>query len=622
MPTWSRAVLRVLFALYVIATVIHIGYVVAHEPFAFDAWNVAVDTHAQPITPGRFFHYWLFEYTHSNPRFGQPLTYLAYKLDYFAVIATPLAFVAISLAVTVLGTARWPFHRGRDLALWAIAIGFAWFALPSIGMILFCRAYCANYVYGAAIQLWFLVPIRFAHARGGTASTAACAAYFAYGIIAGLCNEHTGPTLVVYMLAYAAWTQRKTGVRPTLIWSGAFGAVIGFAAIFFAPGQGERYEGAVQKVSLVGRMLNRGINGNLDILRDLMLAAAPLLAVLAIAAVVGARDRPNDEQQLARRRAVRFVGIAMFAGVTMACTIFVSPKLGPRFYLGSMALLLAGFIGVAEAMLSTEGRLAPFVALAIAASGYAATHTIYMYGRLDRQGDARLAALAASKPGSVFIADAFEQVEDSWWFLGDDFRDIRKREMVATYFDLAGVVFRAYDVTAPLGTTGVQYVPRVTLDPPGCLDTVGGFAFTSTRGYDISGMFGELHVAIAALREQLAGRAKLLQLDMLVEIEGTHPPLPRKDVMVARWRPDLFEGWAAQVERSKHSKTRDVLLPKELKATDFEIYVYEVGGEAKSIGTTRSAQLEFVPWKTGTYWVLACRTDECFVISASRQVGG
>ena len=64
------------------------------------------------------------------------------------------------------------------------------------------------------------------------------------------------------------------------------------------------------------------------------------------------------------------------------------------------------------------------------------------------------------------------------------------------------------------------------------------------------------------------------------------------------------------------------MLPKELKGTDFEIYVYEVGGDAKSIGNAQSSQLEFVPWKAGTYWVLACRTDECFVISASRQVGG
>ena len=44
--------------------------------------------------------------------------------------------------------------------------------------------------------------------------------------------------------------------------------VVGFAAIFFAPGQGERYDGLASKVSLVRRLLQRGVTGNLDIFRD------------------------------------------------------------------------------------------------------------------------------------------------------------------------------------------------------------------------------------------------------------------------------------------------------------------------------------------------------------------
>src|SRR3569833_2360505 len=99
---WPR-ILRELFVAYVEATLVHIGWVVRHEPFGFDAWSVAVDTQAEPITPHRFFSYWWLGFTHSNPRFGQPFAYLAYKLDWFAVIATPPAYLAISLGITVLG---------------------------------------------------------------------------------------------------------------------------------------------------------------------------------------------------------------------------------------------------------------------------------------------------------------------------------------------------------------------------------------------------------------------------------------------------------------------------------------------------------------------------------------
>jgi len=81
-----------LLAAYVAGTIIHIAFVMANEPFAFDAWNVAIDTHSRPFSVGNWLDYWSYEYTHSNPRLGQGLTYLAYKLEYFAPIATPIAF--------------------------------------------------------------------------------------------------------------------------------------------------------------------------------------------------------------------------------------------------------------------------------------------------------------------------------------------------------------------------------------------------------------------------------------------------------------------------------------------------------------------------------------------------
>src|SRR4051812_9346106 len=115
--TW-RTLLIASFWAYLAATAVHIGWVVAHEPFSFDAWNVAVDTGARPGSLARFLDYWAYEYTHSNPRIGQPITYLVYKFEYVAEVLTPLAFLAISLAITVLGLGRWP-RRGRELALWA-----------------------------------------------------------------------------------------------------------------------------------------------------------------------------------------------------------------------------------------------------------------------------------------------------------------------------------------------------------------------------------------------------------------------------------------------------------------------------------------------------------------------
>ena len=154
----AARILRALFFVYVAFTFLHISYVVYHEPFVFDAWNVAFDTKAQPASIGRFFEFWHQQYTTSNPRIGQPMAYLAYKVVGIAELGTPIAFFAVIVGGFVFGTGRWPRLRdNRDLAALAIGIGCMWFVAPNFPAYLFSRAYATNYVWLAAIQLWFLI---------------------------------------------------------------------------------------------------------------------------------------------------------------------------------------------------------------------------------------------------------------------------------------------------------------------------------------------------------------------------------------------------------------------------------------------------------------------------------
>jgi hypothetical protein len=435
-----------------------------------------------------------------------------------------------------------------------------------------------------------------------------------FGVLAGMCNEHTGPTLCAFMVGYAWWVHGKTQRRPTLAWSGAAGALVGFAAIFFAPGQDERYEGLAQRMGLVGRVVNRGVVGNLEILRDLLLAAAPLLAVLVILLIV-AKDGGN-ERRAALRRALDLLALVIVAALVMAATIFASPKLGPRFFYVSMALLLAAVIAVIDAV-ATRRIVAVLVVVAAFASAYAAARSVPLYRRVARAGEARLAALAAAPPGSVFVADAFEQVDESWWFLGDDFRDAKKRELVAKYFGLAGVVFRKYDPSAPLGLTSVRIVPHYDLDPPGCLDEYGGLTLGSVKGFDLAGLHREAQIAIALLRSRLVG-ATLRSLDLEVTLSDGKLAAPKR-VLMARWTPARFEGYVGRIERAGRSTLREIRLPAGIVGSDAEIYVLQVGGEARRVGTAHDAELRYAPWKPGVYWVLACRSDACFVVAATRH---
>lgn len=604
----------VLLTAYIAATLVHVGWVLAHEPFSFDAWNVAVDTGARPFTVGNFLGYWWQQYTESNPRLGQPLTYLTYKLAYVAEVVLPLAFVAISLAVTVLGLGRWPWRRARDLALWAIAIGFAWFALPQIGRNLFCRAYAANYVVGAAVQLWFLVPLRLASTTQVTPGQAA--AYAVFGVLAGVCNEHTGPAMLALLGGYA-WVRHRGGERPVLPLAGAAGFALGFMALFFAPGQGSRYEGLATKVSLIGRVLQRGITGNLDILRDYVVFAAPVLGLIAIVLIASLLRTPadGDPDAAPRRRALVLIALALGFGVTVATTLFVSPKLGARFHIVGGALLLAGLIALVDATRVRGAGLAALVGLAVFASGYAVARTVPLFAQVSVQGAERMAALAQAPRHGVFVAEAWSQVDESWWFIGDDFRDVRKREMVATFFGLDRVVFRGYQKTAPLGMSGVRIAPRYWAAGATCPGEIDTFENGFAQGFDLGSLHRGAQASIAMLQRQL-GPIPLERVEFEVEFAGAAPALPRPRLLFGRWDHGRYAGPVATIKRV--GTTRVITLPPELAGTDREVYVLAFGGGLKRLGLARDS-LGYVPWRRGVYWVLACDAAECAVIAATRH---
>jgi hypothetical protein len=214
----------------------------------------------------------------------------------------------------------------------------------------------------------------------------------------------------------------------------------------------------------------------------------------------------------------------------------------------------------------------------------------------------------------VFVARAFEQVDDSWWFLGDDFRDTRKRDMVAQYFALEGVVFRGYDPVAPLGVIGARFVPHATLASGACIDEVGGLSIGSPKGFDLQALRHEIEIGVALLN---ARRADVRELDVTVEIDPA-PPGPR--LVVGKWTPATgVVSHIGRIERQGRSRKRVVRVPKELAVPDVEINAYEVGGELRHVGRGDGKALTYTPWATGIYWILACRADECFVIAATRH---
>jgi len=620
----TNRVLRVLFYAYLAITLVHIVYVMSHEPFSFDAWNVSSDTGAKPATLGRFFAFWHQQYTTSNPRLGQPFAYLAYKLAGVGEIGTAIAFFAIVISGFVLGAKRWPSRtRGTDLAAIAVAIGFFWIASPNLPAYMFCRAYATNYVWAIAIQLWFLVPIRLYGDGSRDIAPAKLAAFGLLGVAAGMCNEHTGPTLIVFVLGYALWRRRRHGATPLLVWLGLAGAIMGYAIIFFAPGQSQRYEGLAERYSPVEQVLVRGVAGNVDIFMSLLEAVAPLLVLATIAIAVGtiSEDRTGDELEAARaaqRRALGFLGIALAAGALITITVFASPKLGPRFYMHSSLLLLGAVTGVVASYLHKPRAFAPFVVVAVVISLAAIARTVPSYARTKQASDARLAQLESAPPGGVVTLEAWEPVQESWWSLGDDARDQQKQAMLAHYFGLDRVLFRGGDLWKALGITDIKLTMHYTLDRPQCLDEVDNLDLAPFIGRDIGAMHHAFLDEITQIERTL--HTTVEKVDLVANFLGTPPPMPRPTLYVARYDHGVLEGYTARIKRAGRSLERELVLSPKLKESDFEIYVTAVGDPPRDLGKSTDSHLGYEPWRAGTYWVLACKPDSCFVIFATSHV--
>ena len=54
----------------------------------------------------------------------------------------------------------------------------------------------------------------------------------------------------------------------------------------------------------------------------------------------------------------------------------------------------------------------------------------------------------------------------------------------------------------------------------------------------------------------------------------------------------LFEGWVGAITRKGKTRTRTVVVPRELQGTDLEIFIYRVGDPARRLGTAGGEPLD------------------------------
>jgi hypothetical protein len=519
-------------------------------PIQLDDWYEIAWIERHGYSAGEIVDFARYNYFNYNPRLGETLLFVVNGPPIIHYIVTPavqLLFLGVCFALTF---GAWPRPTLRDLGRLILVQGMIWMVVPVPGPIYFYRPFATNYLFAFCFQLLLFVPIRLALARGADVAVrrgkqiALAIAMPLWGVVAGMTNEHTGPTAIVVALALCWWARRHGRLRPWIV-LGTVGLVVGYALLFFAPGQTVRYAGLQTDIAPMATLLRRGF-ANLRLFGELISNIQHGVAIAVVAAVIAAwRGRLDG---LGRAPLV-LAGVAMAAAFAIVATLFASPIVTDRVFFAS-CVLAAIAIGAVTDALAADRVVRRVVSAAMTA--VVVIHVVgfvVVYRELSRDTDRRLAALAAAGPDDVVeIAPAREYLRDRWRY-GEDFQFAYMREFVARrVYRVAGLEFDrpvAWAQPTPPETNAIAVRHDPPVDLRAALPNWPLHDFVPTQW---AWIVRELRESWADLTS-IPGHA-LREIDVTVTPVAPLPGPPRP-IYIVRWRDGKFWRIDGQPRRDK-----------------------------------------------------------------------
>ncbi|HTR54288.1 MAG TPA: DUF6056 family protein [Kofleriaceae bacterium] len=406
-----------------------------------------------------------YNFHNYNPRIGEVLLLVLNGPRILHCVITPALQLGLLVTCFVLAHGAWPRATARDLARLIGLQALIWLVIPIPGVIYFYRPYTANYLFATCLQLSLLALFRLALTRTDAPRRAWLAPItLAWGVLAGMGNEHTGPTAIVAAIAFAAWAWRWHRARAWMI-CGVIGLAIGFALLVLAPGQSVRYAGLTSGTHPFRTMLARGIDGNAKFLGDYLVEVAPGVALVLITGLCAVARRRETVAVLSRAIAIR-IALAIAAAVGIVATMFASPIVEDRlFFAPCVVTAIALAMGASVAWEEPRARKAlvagSTAVVVINAIGFALTYREVAERTQDRI--ATFERTGTEAIASVAPASGWER--DHWQF-GEDLRYAYLRELLShRVFDMRAIELAgapAWSQPNPLETTHVSF----DFDPP------------------------------------------------------------------------------------------------------------------------------------------------------------
>ncbi|TMQ05576.1 MAG: hypothetical protein E6J90_48580 [Deltaproteobacteria bacterium] len=401
------------------------------EPVMRDGWGHIVWYRDHMTGVGSIIDFARESYRLENPRLGQILTLMMYTPGPQHVIATPLLELAVLALLTAVALGRWPSpRRAGDALAAALMVALLFACVPQLGPMLFYRPFTWNYLFGLGVNLGWLLPYRLELARPRSRRWWRAALALVLGVAAGLCNEHTGLAFAAMAALATVVAWRRGGLRPWMV-AGLLGLAAGYAVLLTAPAQHVRYGALAEQSGLVARIVDRGALGNLAVLGGLALALAPALVLVAIG-VAGRRAAPAAPIERASPVVLALGGLAC------TLTLLASPKLGPRLYFASVALIAAGLVGWLDGRLTAVWARRGCALLSAGVLVFVAARLVAVHRAVGPIGMVRRDLIEHGRPGSVVTVPRFP-VGASRYFLGEDLAIVAARAVIASDYHLTAI---------------------------------------------------------------------------------------------------------------------------------------------------------------------------------------
>ncbi|HEU0036495.1 MAG TPA: DUF6056 family protein [Kofleriaceae bacterium] len=389
---------------------------------------------------------WLADFAATHYTFSDLVGFAIAHSTLLHAIATPLAGIALLVGLFTLAARRLPRLSDAADVLALVAISaLVWIAAPRAGLVFFHRPYAAQWLYGAAVTAWVLVPYRL----GWTPRRGWLALFILGALCAGTsARQLATPALIVALVAVV-----RTRPRPRWMIAGAIALAIGTLAIYLDSPRVD-FRGFKPGFEASLAQLNLSINEGGELVSLVLGLVMVKLLLSRVRPAWGGLADPPDTSDTLRWLAI-WLGVsilALFGPQYSEATLFPT----------ALVLVVAAYPYVTWLTTSRPLRLA-LVAIVVAIHLVAWTMALAKYISIGAQFRGRIAKLEAAPPGSVVVLPPYSQVEPTFWFIGEDWADNGARQLAA--IDLFGLA----DIDLSPGFRRLDPNPRLRVH----LDTDG-----------------------------------------------------------------------------------------------------------------------------------------------------